>query len=120
MTARNILLRAGSIVTTDVMKASGDITLQSDRGTKMALALMTAGKDISVLAGVSVESWQSELKGQNITLVSRGGDVTSHTSEWPNFSILTGYAGWEAWRLHVIYQSRQVAIFCSGIRVFLS
>lgn len=51
----------------------------------MALALMTAGKDISVLAGVSVESWQSELKGQNITLVSRGGDVTSHTSEWPNF-----------------------------------
>ena len=67
------------------MKASGDITLQSDRGTKMALALMTAGKDISVLAGVSVESWQSELKGQNITLVSRGGDVTSHTSEWPNF-----------------------------------
>ncbi|MDM4219946.1 DUF637 domain-containing protein [Klebsiella pasteurii] len=85
MTARNILLRAGSIVTTDVMKASGDITLQSERGTKMALALMTAGKDISVLAGVSVESWQSELKGQNITLVSRGGDVTSHTSEWPNF-----------------------------------
>ncbi|MFP8419099.1 DUF637 domain-containing protein [Klebsiella michiganensis] len=85
MTARNILLRAGSIVTTDVMKASGDITLQSDRGTKMALALMTAGKDISVLAGVSVESWQSELKGQNITLVSRGDDVTSHTSEWPNF-----------------------------------
>lgn len=51
----------------------------------MALALMTAGKDISVLAGVSVESWQSEIKGQNITLVSRGGDVTSHTSEWPNF-----------------------------------
>ena len=85
MTAKNILLRAGSIVTTDVMKASGDITLQSDRGTKMALALMTAGKDISVLAGVSVESWQSELKGQNITLVSRGGDVTSHISEWPNF-----------------------------------
>ncbi|WP_418612114.1 DUF637 domain-containing protein [Klebsiella pasteurii] len=85
MTAKNILLRAGSIVTTDVMKASGDITLQSDRGTKMALAQMTAGKDISVLAGVSVESWQSELKGQNITLVSRGGDVTSHTSEWPNF-----------------------------------
>lgn len=85
MTAKNILLRAGSIVTTDVMKASGDITLQSDRGTKMALALMMAGKDISVLAGVSVESWQSELKGQNITLVSRGGDVTSHTSEWPNF-----------------------------------
>lgn len=85
MTAKNILLRAGSIVTTDVMKASGDITLQSERGTKMALALMTAGKDISVLAGVSVESWQSELKGQNITLVSRGGDVTSHTSEWPNF-----------------------------------
>lgn len=85
MTAKNILLRAGSIITTDVMKASGDITLQSDSGTKMALALMTAGKDISVLAGGNVESWQSELKGQNITLVSRGGDVTSHTSEWPNY-----------------------------------
>lgn len=56
MTASNILLRAGTINTTDVMKASGDITLQSDNGTKIALALMTAGKDISVLAGGHVES----------------------------------------------------------------
>ncbi|VUS79266.1 DUF637 domain-containing protein [Klebsiella spallanzanii] len=85
ITAKNILLRAGSIITTDVMKATGDITLQSDSSTKMALALMTAGKNLSILAGGNVESWQSELKGENITLVSRGGDVTSHTSEWPNY-----------------------------------
>ncbi|MEZ7215915.1 DUF637 domain-containing protein [Klebsiella spallanzanii] len=85
ITAKNILLRAGSIITTDVMKATGDITLQSDSSTKMALALMTAGKNLSILAGGNVESWQSELKGENITLVSLGGDVTSHTSEWPNY-----------------------------------
>ncbi|HCI9213314.1 DUF637 domain-containing protein [Klebsiella variicola] len=85
ITAKNILLRAGNIITTDVMKATGDIILQSDGSTKMALALMTAGKDLSVLAGGGVEAWQSELKGQNITLVSRGGDVISHTSEWPNY-----------------------------------
>lgn len=85
ITAKNILLRAGSIISTDVMKAAGDITLQSDSFTKVAIALMSAGKDISVLAGGYAEIWQSELKGQNITLVSRGGDVTSHTSEWPNY-----------------------------------
>ncbi|HCI6746672.1 TPA: DUF637 domain-containing protein [Klebsiella variicola subsp. variicola] len=85
ITAKNILLRAGNIITTDVMKATGDIILQSDGSTKMALALMTAGKDLSVLAGGGVEAWQSELKGQNITLVSRAGDVISHTSEWPNY-----------------------------------
>lgn len=85
ITAKNILLHAGSIITTDVMKATGDITLQSDTFTKVALALLTAGKDISVLAGGNIDSWQSELKGQNITLVSRTGDVNSHTSEQPNY-----------------------------------
>ncbi|HDG9830983.1 TPA: DUF637 domain-containing protein [Raoultella ornithinolytica] len=85
ITAKNILLHAGSIITTDVMKATGDITLQSDTFTKVALALLTAGKDISILAGANIDSWQSELKGQNITLVSRTGDVNSHTSEQPNY-----------------------------------
>ncbi|HCR56653.1 MAG TPA: hemagglutinin [Raoultella sp.] len=85
ITAKNILLHAGSIITTDVMKATGDITLQSDTFTKVALALLTAGKDISILAGANIDSWQSELKGQNITLVSRNGDVNSHTSEQPNY-----------------------------------
>ncbi|MFB5078172.1 DUF637 domain-containing protein [Raoultella sp. C349492] len=85
ITAKNILLHAGSIITTDVIKAAGDITLQSDTFTKVALALLTAGKDISVLAGGNIDSWQSELKGQNITLVSRTGDVNLHTSEQPNY-----------------------------------
>ncbi|CEL82402.1 hemagglutinin family protein [Klebsiella quasipneumoniae] len=85
ITAKNIFLHAGQIITTDVMKAAGDITLQSEKGIKIALALLTAGKDLSVVAGGMVESWQSELKGQNITLVSRNGDVNSHTSEQPNY-----------------------------------
>ncbi|WP_300002421.1 DUF637 domain-containing protein [uncultured Cedecea sp.] len=83
MTAKNILLRAGNITTTDTMKASGDITLQSDSVTKITQALLTAGKDISVLAGGNIESLQSELKGQNLTLVSRSGNVTSRSSEAP-------------------------------------
>ncbi|NWK88077.1 DUF637 domain-containing protein [Raoultella terrigena] len=85
ITAKNILLHAGSIITTDVMKATGDITLQSDTFTKVALAQLSAGKDISILAGANIDSWQSDLKGQNITLVSRNGDVNSHTSEQPNY-----------------------------------
>ncbi|WP_174508774.1 DUF637 domain-containing protein [Klebsiella oxytoca] len=85
ITAKNILLRAGSIITTDVMKASGDIILQSDSSTKIALARMTAGKDIAVLAGGNVDAWQSELKGQDITIVSRTGEVKVHTSERPKY-----------------------------------
>jgi len=85
ITANNILLRAGSIITSDVIKAVGDITLQSDSATKMTQAQLTAGKDIAVLAGGNIESLQSELKGQNLTLVSRSGNVTSRSSEAPYF-----------------------------------
>ena len=80
---------------------------------------MTAGKDISVLAGVGVESWQSELKDRTLPWSVAAVMSPLIPASGPTFSILTGYAGWEVWRLHVIYQSRQVAIFCSGTRVFL-
>lgn len=85
ITASNILLRSGTIITSDVMKATGDITLLADKTTRMTQALLTAGKDISVLSGGGLEVRQSELKGRNITLVSRSGNVTSHTSEAPHY-----------------------------------
>ncbi|MDM4209509.1 DUF637 domain-containing protein [Klebsiella spallanzanii] len=85
ITANNILLRSGTIITSDVMKATGDITLLADKTTRMTQALLTAGKDISVLSGGGLEVRQSELKGRNITLVSRSGNVTSHTSEAPHY-----------------------------------
>lgn len=85
ITANNILLRSGTIITSDVMKATGDITLLADKTTCMTQARLTAGKDISVLSGGGLEARQSELKGRNITLVSRSGNVTSHTSEAPHY-----------------------------------
>ncbi|MEZ7213929.1 DUF637 domain-containing protein [Klebsiella spallanzanii] len=85
ITANNILLRSGTIITSDVMKATGDITLLADKTTRMTQALLTAGKDISVLSGGGLEVKQSEVKGRNITLVSRSGNVTSHTSEAPHY-----------------------------------
>jgi len=109
ITAKNIFLHAGQIITTDVMKAAGDITLQSEKGIKVALALLTAGKDLSVVAGGAVESWQSELKGQNITLVSRNGDVNSHTSEQPNYFHADGVR----W-LGSIEASRDLSISAGG------
>ncbi len=62
ITAKNIFLHAGQIITTDVMKAAGDITLQSEKGIKIALALLTAGKDLSVVAGGMVESRKVSLR----------------------------------------------------------
>ncbi|WP_373555598.1 DUF637 domain-containing protein (plasmid) [Klebsiella variicola subsp. variicola] len=109
ITAKNIFLHAGQIITTDVMKAAGDITLLSEKGIKVALALLTAGKDLSVVAGGAVESWQSELKGQNITLVSRNGDVNSHTSEQPNYFHADGVR----W-LGSIEASRDLSISAGG------
>lgn len=85
ITAKNILLRAGSIISTDVMKAAGDITLQSDLFATLSLAMINAGKDISVLAGGNIDFWQSELKGQDIMLVSRTGEIKVHSSERPNY-----------------------------------
>lgn len=56
ITANNILLRSGTIITSDVMKATGDITLLADKTTRMTQALLTAGKDISVLSGGGLKS----------------------------------------------------------------
>lgn len=66
ITANNILLRSGTIITSDVMKTTGDITLLADKTTRMTQALLTAGKDISVLSGGGLEARQSELKGATL------------------------------------------------------
>lgn len=81
ITARNILLHAGTINTSDVIKATDDIVIQSDKSTRIATTSLTAGKDISILAGGNLDSWQSDLSGRNITLVSRSGNMQSQTGE---------------------------------------
>lgn len=81
ITAKSILLHAGTINTSDVIKATDDIVIQSDKSTRIATTSLTAGKDISILAGGNLDSWQSDLSGRNITLVSRSGNVQSLTGE---------------------------------------
>ncbi|MEL5515614.1 DUF637 domain-containing protein [Serratia bockelmannii] len=83
--AGNILLHTQNATLADGMNARGDITLLADNAAKLSGASWTAGGSVSLATSNNLELWQSELKGQDITLLSRNGEIKSHTSEWPNF-----------------------------------
>ncbi|MER5129565.1 DUF637 domain-containing protein [Serratia marcescens] len=83
--ASNILLHTKNATLADGMNASGDITLLADDAAKLSGASWTAGGSVSLVTTNNLELWQSELKAQDITLLSRKGEIKSHTSEWPNF-----------------------------------
>lgn len=85
ITAKNILLHAGTINTADVMNATEDIVLQSEQSTRVTTTSLTAGNDISIFTGGNLDVMQSDLQGRNITLVSRSGNVKLQSSEAVNY-----------------------------------
>ncbi|MGO2155487.1 MAG: DUF637 domain-containing protein [Serratia proteamaculans] len=85
VTAKNILLHANTIGNTDVIRASGDITLVAEDRINLGQGVLAAGNDISMVAVNNIDAWQSEVKGKNVTVTSRNGEVKFHTSEGPRY-----------------------------------
>ncbi|WP_162237197.1 DUF637 domain-containing protein [Erwinia sp. Leaf53] len=83
--ANNILLNSKNITLSEGLKATGDITLIAGDKASVKESTWTAGGAISLAAGSNIDLLQSNLKAQDITLISREGDIKSATSSSPSY-----------------------------------
>ncbi|AEF46846.1 filamentous hemagglutinin family outer membrane protein [Serratia sp. AS12] len=83
--AQNVLLHAANIVNTDAINASGNLTAIAEDRIVLGQGILSAGKALDLSAGNTIDAWQSELKGQDVTLTARTGEIKIHTSEKPNY-----------------------------------
>lgn len=88
--AQNILLHGNYIVTTDAIRAKGDISLIAEDRILLGQGIMAAGNTLSLTAVNNIDAWQSELKGQDVTLLARNGEIKIHSSEKPRYFLKDG------------------------------
>ena len=78
--ANNILLHAGKIFLTDSVGAHTDLTIQTDDQVNLGQAALSAGRELSITAINNIDAWQSRLQGAQVNLISRSGDIKSHSA----------------------------------------
>ncbi|EMH4028942.1 hemagglutinin family protein [Klebsiella oxytoca] len=85
LAAHNIVLHAGRVISTDKINARNDLTVVADDLFYTDGAELTAGKNLNVAAVNELDARQSYLKGHNVTLTSRNGNVKVHTVPSPRY-----------------------------------
>ncbi|MGQ1886591.1 DUF637 domain-containing protein [Serratia marcescens] len=85
LAAHNIVLHAGRVISTDKINARNDLTVVADDVFYTDGAELTAGKNLNVAAVNELDARQSYLKGHNVTLTSRNGNVKVHTVPSPRY-----------------------------------
>ncbi|MBE4975861.1 DUF637 domain-containing protein [Serratia sp. X3] len=85
LAAHNIVLHAGRVISTDKINARNDLTVVADDLFYTDAAELTAGKNLNVAAVNELDARQSYLKGHNVTLTSRNGNVKVHTVPSPRY-----------------------------------
>ncbi|MCS3407625.1 DUF637 domain-containing protein [Serratia sp. AKBS12] len=83
--ARNVLLHAKNIVGTDAIRADDNITAIAEDRIVFGQGILAAGKGLSLTAVNAIDAWQSELKGQDVTLNAKNGEIKIHSSEKPHY-----------------------------------
>ncbi|CAI1822598.1 Hemolysin precursor [Serratia proteamaculans] len=83
--AQNVLLHANNIVNTNAIRATGNITAIAEDRIILGQGILSAGNALDLTAGNAIDAWQSELKGQDVTLTARSGEIKVHSSEKPQY-----------------------------------
>lgn len=83
--AQNIVLHAANIINTDIIRADGNITAIAEDRIVLGQGILAAGKELSLTAVNAIDAWQSELKGQDVTLNAKNGEIKIHSSEKPHY-----------------------------------
>ncbi|MBH3104311.1 DUF637 domain-containing protein [Serratia marcescens] len=83
--AQNIFLHAANIINTDIIRADGNITAIAEDRIVLGQGILAAGKELSLTAVNAIDAWQSELKGQDVTLNAKNGEIKIHSSEKPHY-----------------------------------
>ncbi|WP_329908758.1 DUF637 domain-containing protein [Serratia quinivorans] len=78
--ANNIVMHANNIYITDGVGARNDLTIQADNQVNLGQAELSAGRELSITAINNIDAWQSRLQGTQVNLISRSGDIKSHSA----------------------------------------
>ncbi|MGK2698846.1 DUF637 domain-containing protein [Serratia surfactantfaciens] len=78
--ANNIVMHANNIYITDGVGARTDLTIQADDQINLGQAALSAGRELSITAINNIDAWQSRLQGTQVNLISRSGDIKSHSA----------------------------------------
>ncbi|MCW2487141.1 DUF637 domain-containing protein [Candidatus Symbiopectobacterium sp. NZEC127] len=74
-TAKNILIKSKSVTLNSGFKASQNFTAIVDNTISIDSAILQAGNELAITSINNITTTQSQLKGKNINLLSRTGDV---------------------------------------------
>ena len=85
LSAQNILLHANKVIITDTIKSGKELNVLADESIVLGQGALHSDGNISLLSTGNIDAWQSEVKGGNVTVVSRNGEVKFHTSEAPRY-----------------------------------
>ncbi|NRN31018.1 hypothetical protein, partial [Photorhabdus heterorhabditis] len=75
ISAKNILLHAGEIISMGYLKADNDLSVIAERRMKAYQNTLAAKRNLTLMAGKDIEVFQVGLKGENIELLTREGDI---------------------------------------------
>ncbi|MQL50687.1 filamentous hemagglutinin N-terminal domain-containing protein [Photorhabdus khanii] len=85
VSAKNITLHAGQINITDKIKAISELNIIAEKEINLHDAALLSSNNLSMTAINHINALQSEVKGKDITLISRHGDVRFQSSDKPGY-----------------------------------
>ncbi|OCA56105.1 Hemolysin precursor [Photorhabdus namnaonensis] len=75
ISAKNILLHAGEIISMGYFKADNDLSVIAERRINASQNTLEAKRNLTLIAGKDIEAFQVGLKGENIELLTREGNI---------------------------------------------
>lgn len=85
LSAKNILLHAGKINITDKLKATDGLNIISENDINLNNAALVSSNSLSMTAANNINALQGELKGKDVTIISRSGDIQFQSSSKPEY-----------------------------------
>ncbi|MGV8000904.1 DUF637 domain-containing protein [Photorhabdus temperata subsp. temperata] len=81
LSAKNILLHGGEITLKDKINAANDLNIISESDITLKNSILSAPNNLSMAAVNNINIRQSDIKGKDITAISRHGDILFHNGD---------------------------------------
>nr|WP_256125069.1 filamentous hemagglutinin N-terminal domain-containing protein [Photorhabdus luminescens] len=75
ISAKNILLHAGDIISMGYLNAENDLSVIAERRINAHENKLAAKRNLTLIAGKDIDAFQAELKGENVELLTHEGDI---------------------------------------------
>ncbi len=81
LSAKSILLHSGEITLKDKINAANDLNIISENDITLKNSILSTANNLSMAAVNNINIWQSDIKGKDITAISRHGDILFHNGD---------------------------------------